>query len=148
MKKTKIYLDMCCFNRPYDDQTQLRVELETKAKLHIQQQIVEDKYILVSSVVLEFENSKNPYSIRKLVITDFLNHAKENIEENDSVLELAKEINATGVKPKDAAHVACAIHAGCDYFLSTDDRLLKYKDRRIRLMNPVDFFKEGDVNYE
>jgi hypothetical protein len=41
--KIKVYLDNCCFNRPYDDQTQLRIELETKAKLYIQQQIIEKK---------------------------------------------------------------------------------------------------------
>ena len=43
VQKFKIYLDNCCYNRPYDDQTQLRIELETKAKLFIQQQIIEDK---------------------------------------------------------------------------------------------------------
>ena len=32
----KIYLDICCYNRPFDDQTQMIVRLETEAKLHIQ----------------------------------------------------------------------------------------------------------------
>ena len=146
MEKAKIYLDMCCFNRPYDDQDQLRIELETKAKLHIQQQIVDGKYTLVSSVILDFENSVNPYLLRKYVISEFLNNAKEYVEEDNSVIELAKEINATGVKPKDASHVACAIFSGCDYFLTTDDRLLKYKDNRIKILNIVDFVvKEGDM---
>ena len=27
--KMRIYLDNCCFNRPYDDQSQLRILLET-----------------------------------------------------------------------------------------------------------------------
>ncbi len=31
-----IYLDNCCFNRPFDDQDQTRVRLETEAKLSIQ----------------------------------------------------------------------------------------------------------------
>jgi len=57
--KIKVYLDNCCFNRPYDDQTQLRIELETKAKLYIQQQIIEKKIILATSVILEFENNDN-----------------------------------------------------------------------------------------
>jgi len=26
----RIYLDMCCFNRPYDDQTQTRIHLEAE----------------------------------------------------------------------------------------------------------------------
>ena len=28
----KLYLDNCCFNRPFDDQSQLRIRLETEAK--------------------------------------------------------------------------------------------------------------------
>ena len=32
----RIYLDNCCFNRPFDDQKQLRIELETKAKTIMQ----------------------------------------------------------------------------------------------------------------
>ena len=146
MKKAKIYLDICCFNRPYDDQDQLRIELETKAKLHIQQQIVDGKYILVSSVILDFENSVNPYPLRKYVVNDFLKYAEEYVEEDISVVEIAKGIASTGVKPKDASHVACAIFSGCDYFLTTDDRLLKYKDNRIKILNPVDFVvKDGEM---
>lgn len=32
----RIYLDTCCFNRPYDDQSHIRNSLEAQAKLHIQ----------------------------------------------------------------------------------------------------------------
>ena len=35
MKKVCIYLDNCCFNRPYDDQEQITVRLESEAKLEI-----------------------------------------------------------------------------------------------------------------
>jgi hypothetical protein len=35
----RIYLDNCCFNRPYDDQTILRNYLEAEAKTYIQLQI-------------------------------------------------------------------------------------------------------------
>jgi len=34
-----IYLDLCCFNRPCDDQSQLRVRLETEAKLSLQDKV-------------------------------------------------------------------------------------------------------------
>ncbi len=52
----KIYLDNCCFNRPYDDQSQVRISLETQAKLYIQNLIKEDKLKLVSSYMLWYEN--------------------------------------------------------------------------------------------
>ena len=32
----RVYLDNCCYNRPFDHQDQLRVRLETEAKLRIQ----------------------------------------------------------------------------------------------------------------
>jgi hypothetical protein len=31
----KIYLDVCCLNRPFDDQTQDRIRLETEAVMLI-----------------------------------------------------------------------------------------------------------------
>ncbi|GAK55959.1 hypothetical protein U27_02920 [Candidatus Vecturithrix granuli] len=35
----RIYLDNCCFNRPFDDQNQIKIKLETEAKLYIQEKI-------------------------------------------------------------------------------------------------------------
>jgi len=136
----KVYLDNCCYNRPYDDQTQLRIELETKAKLFIQQQIIEMKLVLVNSVILEYENSINPYELRKTVISDFLQYAGEYVDKSDDVMEMAREFSQNGLKSKDATHLACAIHAKCDYLITTDDRFLRYADKRIHIINPIDFF--------
>jgi predicted nucleic acid-binding protein len=141
LRKLKVYLDNCCYNRPYDDQTQLRIELETKAKLYIQQEIAENKLTLVSSVILEYENNDNPYTMRKQVIKDFLIHATEYVDKSEEVLVIAREISKKGVKAKDSAHTACAIISECDYLLTTDDKLLKYKDERIKIINPVDFIR-------
>ena len=41
----RVYLDMCYYNRPYDDQSQIKVSLETQAKLHIQDQIQKKQQI-------------------------------------------------------------------------------------------------------
>ena len=35
----RVYLDNCAYNRPYDDQSQVKIELETQAKLKIQRMI-------------------------------------------------------------------------------------------------------------
>lgn len=37
----RVYLDNCCFNRPFDDQRPFRIRLEAKAKLRIQKVIRE-----------------------------------------------------------------------------------------------------------
>ncbi|GAP72719.1 hypothetical protein SAMD00024442_4_72 [Candidatus Symbiothrix dinenymphae] len=52
----RIYLDNCCFNRPYDNQSQLKVIFETQAKLFIQGLVLKNNVELVWSYVLKFEN--------------------------------------------------------------------------------------------
>ena len=52
-----IYLDSCCYNRPYDTADQLTVVLEAQCKLYIQQ-LVKDGFItLVSSYMVRYESS-------------------------------------------------------------------------------------------
>ena len=48
----KIYLDNCCFNRPFDDQSQIRIRLESEAKLTIQELIQTGELSLVWSYIL------------------------------------------------------------------------------------------------
>lgn len=48
------------------------------------------------------------------------------------------------MKTKDAVHVACAILAEADYFLTTDKRLLNYKTTEIKMINPVNFVNEWE----
>lgn len=55
----RVYLDNCSYNRPYDDQSQMRIYLETQAKLHIQDMIRQEQIELVTSYILDFENSNN-----------------------------------------------------------------------------------------
>lgn len=144
----KIYLDNCCYNRPYDDQPQLRISLETQAKLQVQNMIKNKELQLASSYVLLYENSRNPYELRQKTIRNFV---KENVavyiavDRADEVKSIADEIIATGVKTADAYHVACAILSGSDYFLTTDDRLLKYKTDKLKLVDPTEFIRNWEV---
>ena len=45
----------------------------------------------------------------------------------------------TGIKKKDATHIACSIIAKCDYFISTDRRVINYKTDKIKIVNPIEF---------
>ena len=148
MKKVKIYLDMCCFNRPYDDQQQTRIHLESLSKLHLQKMITEGELDFVWSFVLEYENSKNPFQLRKETIRKFSYRCVQYIDESHAnyITKTAKTIMKSGVKEKDALHVACAIFASCDYFLTTDDRLLKYRTSQIKIINPTQFINNMEGN--
>ena len=43
MPKIKVYLDNCTYNRPFDDQKDIRIRLESEAKLFIQEQIKDNR---------------------------------------------------------------------------------------------------------
>ena len=140
MGNLKVYLDTCCYNRPYDDQTQLRINLEAQAKLYIQKQIVDGKLDLIYSFISVYENSQNPFSIRKNAISDFFSNAVTYIDETnvDVIKSRAEGIMKTGIKTKDALHVSCAIEAKTDFFVTTDIRLLKYSSNEVKIINPID----------
>lgn len=148
MKKLKVYLDNCCFNRPFDVQIQIRVSLETEAKLFIQSMITDKRIEFVWSFILLFENDNNPFEVRKESILDFSKHTIDNISMNQLIRQKAEKIESSGLKAKDALHIACAIYAECDYFITTDDRILKYTDDQIKIIDPLDFIKiwEGAKN--
>lgn len=140
----KIYLDICCFNRPFDDQSQIRIRLEAEAKLKIQENIISGEYKFVWSYILDYENNKNPFKERKEQISKWKEYAEEDIEENNEIINLAIVIRETGIKKTDSLHIACAIYAQANYFLTTDDVILK-KDKHIqniKIIDPIGFIKE------
>lgn len=143
----RVYLDMCCYNRPYDDQSQFRIALESQSKLQIQSLIRDGKLELIGSYTLDYELSRNPYEMRRNAIARFIeNNLSGYVGSNraDIIRPIAESIMETGVKEKDAYHVASAIYAKCDYFISTDIRLLKYQTDKIKLVTPVDFIMETE----
>ena len=138
----KLYLDNCCFNRPYDDQTQLRINLETQAKLFIQQQILEGRYELEWSFILEYENAQNPFPDKRNAIAEWKNIAVETILASDDIITYANGLSRKGIKPKDALNIACAVFSKCDYFITTDRKLLNTHLDDLRILDPINFVSE------
>ena len=138
----RVYLDNCCYNRPFGEQAQLRVVLETLAKLNIQQQMRDGVLEYVWSSVLDFEISKSRFLDRSLQIMPWAKGAVINVQIDDSIRFRAKEFEANGLKAIDALHVACAKAAECDWFFTTDRGILKKARNLIsmRVANPVEFF--------
>jgi len=140
----KIYLDNCCFNRPFDDQSQLRVRLESEAKLKIQEDIRAGSYELVWSYILDYENNRNPFEERKDQISKWRQYAKKDIEENEALIGIANSLLSKGIMRMDSLHIACAMSANSDYFLTTDDRVLKRAAliQDIKITDPIGLIKE------
>lgn len=142
-----VYLDNCCYNRPYDEQNQPKVQLETQAKMHIQKMITDKKLELIYSYVSEYENSRNPNDYNRATISDFFGNAVVYVDysHKDEVQTEMNEIMKTGVKEMDALQVASAIIGKADYFLTTDKRLLRYQTEKIHIMNPIEFINKVEV---
>jgi predicted nucleic acid-binding protein len=112
------------FNRPFDNQAQIRIRLESEAKLYIQEKIKNKVIGLVWSSILEIENSQNPHDERRIAIQKWKAFSTIKIVENPEVLANTNKLLKFGIKPKDALHVASALEGKADYFLTTDDKLL------------------------
>ncbi len=139
----RVYLDNCMFNRPFDNQAQIRIRLESEAKLYVQDKIKSKVIELVWSYILEIENLQNPHDERKIAIQKWKALSTIKIIENSEVLAHANQLLKFGIKPKDALHVASAVEGKADYFLTTDDKLLSgiKKSNMIEILNPVDYIK-------
>ena len=145
----RVYLDNCCLGRPFDDQNFPRIAEETKAQIFIENQIRAGKVELATSYMLHYENLQCPRKNRREYVAQFLkSHTANYISVNSAEIVMAKaeQFILQGIKQKDAYHVASAILAECDYFLTVDDRLLKLKSNEITLINPIDFLKILEVN--
>ena len=139
--KHLIYLDNCCFNRPYDDQLQPIIRLETEAKLLIQKEILEGKLGLVWSFILHYENSDNPYADKKRQIFLWESRAIIKVIFKPEIQTHAETLMSLEIKKKDALHVACALAAKADFLVTTDKKLLNKTVNSITIINPMDFVR-------
>ncbi|MCF6153741.1 MAG: PIN domain-containing protein [Candidatus Brocadia sp.] len=146
---TKIYLDTNIYNRPFDDQAQVRIRLETIAIFSILQRIKEEEFSLLWSFMIDYENSLNPYNDVRQEIEMAFALANETIVPNDFIVAKAREFEALGIRPRDALHLACALKGEAEYFLTCDNKLIKKALElkiNIKIMNPLKFIEEWEVS--
>jgi predicted nucleic acid-binding protein len=138
----RIYFDNCSYNRPFDDQTQMKIRMETSAKLYIQNQVRNGVHELVWSFMNDIENNDNPYDERHNSIQKWKSIAKYNCKTSVEILMMGKAIEKLNIKPKDSLNIACAIVSNCDYFITTDIKLLNKIVNGIKIINPINFIVE------
>lgn len=143
----KIYLDVCCLNRPFDDQTQARIRLEAEAVLMILAQCETGDWEWISSEVIELEINQTPDQERRRRVRLLALHAHRSVVVGKSEVERAQQFEAWGISAFDALHLACAESGGAEVFLTTDDKLLRKsaayaKQLRVRVENPLLWLRE------
>lgn len=146
MKKLRIYLDVCCLNRPFDDQSQDRVHLESEAIITILNHCLNLDWNLMGSEVIDIEMSKMPNDEKKLKVNSLASIKQAHITIDDDIVKRSFELRKSGFKPFDAMHIACAEKGKADVLLSTDDNLIKkalHNDTlEIKIENPLKWVME------
>ena len=143
----RIYFDVCCLNRPFDDQSQQRIRLEAEAITFLFQRIQEQSWCWLGSPALLVEIKQTPDRARRqamLLLTDQIN---EQIPLSEAVLTRMAQLQQAGFTSLDAAHLAFAENGRCDLFLTTDDRLIRISQRLtpplpFRIENPLRWLQE------
>ena len=143
----RIYIDTCCLNRPFDDQTQDRIHLETEAILIILKHMDEKEWEWIGSEVLNYEIEQTPDQERRRRVKMIAGYIHQIIKIDTSAIQRAKQLEALGFHSFDALHLACAENGNTDIFLTTDDKLLQLANKwstnlSVRVENPLSWLKE------
>ena len=136
----RLYLDVCCLNRPFDDWSQQRVRLEGEAVLAILERCQQGTLQLINSTALVAEISRTANTERRQRLLAALSIATQNIQVTEGIVQRAATLGSLGFTAFDALHLACSEAAVVDSFLTTDDRLLRRAartDLAIPVLNPV-----------
>jgi len=145
----RIYMDVCCLSRPFDNLTQDRIYLEAEAVLSIVSRCERGDWILLSSGAIDFEIAQ----ITDLEVQEQINtlyaSASEHKSATQEIIDRARAFQDSNIKYFDSLHMAIAEGANADIFLTTDDRLIKRSlntDAKIRVANPVTWLMEVSNN--
>ncbi len=107
-EKVRIYLDTSVYNRPFDNQGQTRIRLETEAFLLILEKAISGTIRIIASSALEYENSLNSFIERRERVGSYLSVASNFIKLNNVIKKRALALENSGIEPIDALHLAIA----------------------------------------
>ncbi len=142
----KLYLDNCCYNRPFDDLKQEKICLEATAVEDILKLSINQKLLLYKSIAIDFELSRISDGNKKRQVEDLYDAMNLiDIPYNDTIKIRATELRKYNIKDMDALHIAFAESANVDYMVTTDRLLLnaaKRADLMVKVINPVEFIME------
>jgi predicted nucleic acid-binding protein len=144
-------MDVCCFNRPFDDQTQDRIHMESEAILTILGHCVRGDWKLIGSEIIDLEILKIPDKYRKERVFHLSKISKAKVEVNKQVWNRYEELKEINLTHFDALHIACAEIGKADIFLTTDDDIIKKFNKsnielRVDIKNPIKWLMEVE-NY-
>ncbi|SRR6266568_6730365 len=142
----RVYLDMCCLKRPFDDQSQPRIHLESEAVLALLSAAAANVEF-VRGAALDLENDQNPLPQRAAKVRLWLTTMPAAPAPAEALDKRTKELMALGFKNFDALHVVSAEELAAEVLCTCDDRFLAAAKRheailKLRVVNPIDLARE------
>jgi len=146
----KIYLDVCCLCRPFDDQLIPRIRYECEAVIAILNRCSQD-WELVWSSAITYEIAKIVDHDRRHYVSTFAGKTSIHVPVDPAIKKRAAVLMDLGVKALDALHIACAERAGATVLITTDDSLKNIMSHHsdiisIRIVNPAAWYEEVTGN--
>ena len=143
-----LYLDVCCLNRPFDDQAQNRIRLETEAVYLILNGVLNEEWTWTGSAAMTLEIEQTPDEDRRRRALRFLDLVTRQIPVEQAEIDRAKALQTLGFGALDALHIACAESGKVDVLLTTDDRMMRLTTRlrpqlHVRIANPLAWVQEN-----
>lgn len=143
--KTTIYMDVCCLNRPFDDQMQDRIHLEAEAILSILARCEGGEWTLAGSNVIDLELSRMQNEDKAEKVRALYSIAKQHILLSSQAMQRAEQFQQNGIHLFDSLHLAVAEESRLSVFLTTDDKFLRRAatlELDITVANPVTWLME------
>jgi predicted nucleic acid-binding protein len=143
----KVYIDVCCLNRPFDGTSQARVVIEAAAMVRVFE-------LIESSSLSDYSSEMARVEIERIQDLDRRRKVKALLPPNNRIMPLSKELldmaedlMLMGFSLADSVHLSAARRIGVDVFLTVDDRLLKRAVKHVdefgfRVINPASFLRE------
>jgi predicted nucleic acid-binding protein len=144
----RVYLDACCWCRPFDDQGQYRVRLEAEAVLGIIAHAGAGRYTLAASEATDYELS-GIVDLEKLnKILSLYAAANEKLFYTADSRKRSLFFRQRGLKLLDSLHLALAEEYQQDVLLTTDDLFIKAADKTgagLPVENPVVWLMKEEI---
>ncbi len=142
-----LYLDACCLNRPFDDQTQIRIRLEAEAVLLIIFHVHLSAWEWIGSQVLSYEIDRTPDPDRRLRVKSLMSGISRRVSLDAKMVSRADKFQILGLRGYDALHAVSAEQGGADALLTTDDRFIRAVNRNanqfnVKVINPLRWLEE------
>lgn len=142
----ELYLDNCCYSRPFDDLTQEKINLEASAIETIFRKHIDKELEIYKSMAIDYEISKINYENKRRQVEDLCDAMElTEITYSQEIKQRAIELKQYNIKDMDSLHLAFAESKNVDYFITTDRLLInaaKRSNLKIKVINPIEFIME------